>query len=151
MRLGQTLEIAVYRALKEQSAFHTFGAFLDLDSHDDSTLYQKEEQPSSASGLTMIGRADFVLASKDSGLVAVEVKNVREWLYPDRLEIRELLAKAVAINAVPVLIARRMPYVTFRLLNPCGVIVHQTYNQRFAQADQELADKARHKLQASIV
>jgi len=145
MRMGQALEISVYRALKEQSAFHTFGAFLDLDSHDDSTLYQKEEPPSSASGRTMVGRADFVLVTKESGLAAVEVKNLREWLYPDRSEIRELLAKAVAVNAVPVLIARRMPYVTFRLFNPCGVIVHQTYNQRFAQADHELAEKARHK------
>lgn len=144
-RLGQALEISVYRALKEQPAFHTFGAFLDLDAHDDATLYQKEEPPSSVSGRTMSGRADFVLSTRDAGLTAVEVKNLREWLYPDRKEIRELLAKAIAIDAVPVLIGRRMPYVTFRLLNPCGVIVHQTYNQRFAQADAELADKARHK------
>ncbi|MGH7225345.1 MAG: hypothetical protein ACRELF_19155 [Gemmataceae bacterium] len=93
----------------------------------------------------MSGRADFVLATADSGLAAVEVKNLREWLYPDREEIRELLAKSIAIDAVPVLIARRMPYVTFRLLNPCGVVFHQTYNQRFAQADVELADKVRHK------
>jgi hypothetical protein len=145
LRIGQALEIAVYRALKDQSAFHTFGAFLDLDAHDDATPYQKEEPPSSASGRTMIGRADFVLATRDSGLAAVEVKNLREWLYPDRSEIRELLGKAVAINAVPVLIARRIPYVTFRLLNPCGVVIHQTYNQRFADADAALADKARHK------
>lgn len=144
-RLGQALEIAVYRALKDQPAFQTFGAFLDLDAHDNSTLYQKEEPPSSVSGRTMSGRADFVLATRDSDLAAIEVKNVREWLYPDREEIRELLAKSVAINAVPVLIARRMPYVTFRLLNPCGVVIHQTYNQRFAQADAELANKARHK------
>lgn len=50
MRMGQALEIAVYRALKDQTTFDTFGAFLDLDDHDDSTLYQKEEPPSSASG-----------------------------------------------------------------------------------------------------
>ncbi|UNC16644.1 hypothetical protein FE249_20935 (plasmid) [Acidiphilium multivorum] len=145
LRLGQALEIAVYRALTEQPTFHTFGAFRELDAHDDAILYPKEEPPSSANGLTMSGRADFLLVTPDAGLAVVEVKNLREWLYPDRTEIRELLVKAVAINAVPVLIARRIPYVTFRLLNPCGVIIHQTYNQRFAHADAELADKARHK------
>jgi hypothetical protein len=46
---------------------------------------------------------------------------------------------------VTVIIARRIPYVTFRLLRPCGVIVHQTYNQLFPLSDQALADRARHK------
>ncbi|MGH6678303.1 MAG: hypothetical protein ACREDL_05065, partial [Bradyrhizobium sp.] len=78
-------------------------------------------------------------------LAAVEVKNLREWLFPARDEIRELLAEAIAIDAVPVLITRRMPYVTFRLLIPCGIIIHQTYNQRFAHPDIELAEKARQK------
>lgn len=55
LRLGQALEIAVYRALTEQSAFHTFGAFRDLDAHDDAILYRKEEPPSSADGRTMSG------------------------------------------------------------------------------------------------
>jgi hypothetical protein len=31
------------------------------------------------------------------------------------------------------------------LLNACGVIVHQTYNQLFPAADQSLADSAKHK------
>jgi hypothetical protein len=38
-----------------------------------------------------------------------------------------------------------MPYVTFRLLKPCGVIMHQTYNQRLALADQALAERAKQK------
>jgi hypothetical protein len=143
-RTGQALEIAVYRALSMQSAYHTFGAYLDLDEHDDSTLYRKEEPPSAVSGQLMMGKIDFLLVTSD-GLAAVEVKNLREWLYPDRVEIRELLSKAVAIDAVPVMIARRIPYVTFRLLSACGVVMHQTYNQRLAAADQELAERAKRK------
>jgi hypothetical protein len=46
---------------------------------------------------------------------------------------------------VPVIIGRRIPYVAFRLLYPCGVILHQTHNQLFPVSDQELADRARHK------
>lgn len=144
-RMGQALEIAVYRGLAPQKSFTTFGAFLDLASHDDSTLYTKEEPPSSVSGQRMTGRVDFVLLSNTAGLVAVEVKNLREWLYPDRPEVKEILAKALSVDAVPVLIARRVPYVTFKLLNPCGVIIHQTYNQRFADADHDLAEKAKRK------
>lgn len=43
------------------------------------------------------------------------------------------------------MIGCRIPYVTFRLLQPCGVIIHQTYNQLFPTSDQDLADRARHK------
>ena len=37
-RLGQSAEIAVYRALKEQKEFSYFGSYTDLEEHDDSTL-----------------------------------------------------------------------------------------------------------------
>jgi len=44
IRLGQTLEIATFRALADTSYdFH--GRFTDLDDHDDSTPYSKEEPP----------------------------------------------------------------------------------------------------------
>lgn len=145
-RIGQALEITVYRALIAQTRITTLGAYLDLQAHDDATLYQKEEPPSALSGRRSKGRLDFLLLTHDHGIAAgLEVKNVREWLYPDRDEIKELLAKCTDLNAVPVLIGRRIPFVTFRLLNTCGVIIHQTYNQRFPSADHVLADQARQK------
>jgi len=49
-RMGQTLEIAVYRALRDQAVLEYFGHFLDLEAHDDSQPYQKEEPPASGSG-----------------------------------------------------------------------------------------------------
>lgn len=63
-------------------------------------------------------------------LVGLEAKNIREWLYPQREEITELLQKCTAVDAVPVLVARRIHFSTFRVLNPCGVVLHQTYNRR---------------------
>jgi hypothetical protein len=145
LRMGQTLEIAAYRAFIQQPAFRTFGAFPDLDEHDDSTAYIKEEPPSVISGRKSKGKLDFVLTTTDNDLVGVELKNVREWLYPDRDEVTELLRKCTDLDALPVLIARRVPFVTFKLLNTCGVIIHQTYNQLFPAADAELAAKASHK------
>lgn len=144
MRMGQALEIAAYRAFLLQPKFHTFGSFLNLDEHGDEKLYKKEEPPSSISGRTCVGRLDFLVIC-EGDLAGVELKNVREWLYPNRKEVRELIQKCLALNAVPVLIGRRIPFVTFKLLNTCGVIIHQTYNQLYANADAELAARAKDK------
>jgi hypothetical protein len=121
------------------------GAFPDLDEHDDSSLYQKEEPPSVISGRKCMGRLDFILSTTAGVFAGVEIKNVREWMYPDRQEVRDLLRKCTSLDIVPVLISRRIPYVTFKLMNTCGVIVHQTYNQLFPSADVDLANKAKDK------
>ncbi len=146
-RLGQCLEIAIYRALLEQKSLDYFGSFRDLDEHDDSRLYSKEEPPRILSGRSLSGnqRLDFLIHHRDGGWAGIEAKNVREWLYPDREEIAELLRKAVALDIVPVLVGRRIPFVTFKVLSRCGVLFHQTYNQLFAEADRELAELARNK------
>jgi hypothetical protein len=146
VRLGQVLEIAVYRALSETCEFPFFGGFSDLDAHDDSVLYHKEEPPSLVKGAMIPNgkRLDFLIVS-DAGCVGIETKNVREWLYPHSFEIRDLLLKCCAINAVPVLVARRIPYVTARLLSAAGVIVHEVFNQLFPASDAHLAERARDK------
>ena len=43
------------------------------------------------------------------------------------------------------LIARRIPFVTFKVLSICGVVFHQNYNQLLPEADRELAEKAKDK------
>jgi len=146
-RMGQALEIAVYRALRDQDLFEYFGHFLDLESHDDSQPYQKEEPPARVSRREIPGekRFDFLLQHPTAGWTGVEVKNVREWLYPDRSEVKDLLLKACALDAVPVLIARRIPFVTFKLLHPCGLLIWQTYRQHYPTADQDLAIQAADK------
>ena len=122
------------------------GHFRDLDAHDDSTLYSKEEPPSALSGISIgAKKLDFLVLDPSTGPAGIEVKNVREWIYPNRPEIRDLLFKCCTIDAVPVLIARRIPYVTFSVLSRCGCVVHQTYNQRYPNADTALAMRARHK------
>ena len=144
-RAGQALEIAIFRALMQQDSLVHFGGFADLEDHDDSTLYSKEEPPLSLSGRRLPGkkRLDFICVHPECGGVAVEAKNVRPWLYPNEDEVVDLIAKAVALDSVPVLIARRIPFVTSKLLLPCGVVMHQTYNQLYPAADHHLAEKAR--------
>ena len=146
-RIGQCLEIAIYRALLRQHNLDHLGSFSNLDDQDDSRLYSKEEPPQSLSGRRLAGdqRLDFLVRHSVAGWAGIEAKNVREWLYPDREEIAKLLAKAVALDCVPVLVGRRIPYVTFKVLSTCGVVFHETYNQLLPEADRELAEKARNK------
>jgi len=123
------------------------GAYTDLYEHDDSNLYIKEEPPSSLDGNSLPGKQklDFVFSHPVSGWAGIEVKNKREWMYPSNSDVRELLGKCLALEAVPVLIARRIPFVTFRVLSPCGLVIHQTYNQRFPASERALASKLREK------
>lgn len=146
IRLGQSLEIAVFKALQLGCPCEFYGGFPDLESHGDDQLFAKEEPPSIVSGATIPGkkRLDFLLVC-DGIRAGVETKNIREWLYPHSDEVRDLLLKCCAIHAVPVLIARRLPFVTFSLMYRCGMIIHQTFNQLFPAADAELAELARNK------
>ena len=147
MLLGQALEIATFRALQAQDTLSFFGNYPDLSAHDDSTLYSKEEPPSSLSARHIPSgkKLDFLIQHPVAGYAGIEVKNIREWFYPDRVEIREMLFKCCAIDVVPVLIARRIHYSTFSVLNPCGVIIHQTYNQLYPDSAKDLAEKVRDK------
>jgi hypothetical protein len=146
-RIGQTLEIATYRALCQIPEGDFSGRFLDLDAHDDAKMYSKEEPPRHIGIRSLPGKAslDFILRTPDAGPLGIECKNVRHWMYPHVEELSETLAKCLALNTVPVFIARRIPFPTFTLLSKCGFIFHQTYNQLFPSAFAELAAKARDK------
>jgi hypothetical protein len=146
LRLGQTLEIAIWRSL-EQGPLDFVGGFPDLDDHDDSTLYSKEEPPLRFSGKKMPGdkRFDFLVFHPNAGSIGIEAKNIREWVYPNRSEVKELLYKAVVSDTLPVLIARRIPYVTRRLLETCGVLLFENYNQLYPNADAAIATQAAQK------
>jgi hypothetical protein len=141
---GQALEIAVFRAILEAPAVTAFGGFHDLTAHGDDRLYAKEEVKI-FNGNSIGNRSLDFIVNADGIYCGIEVKNIRPWLYPHDKEVIAALQKALKLGVVPVIIARRIPYVTFRLLGTCGVVMHETYNQRMANADAALADRARHK------
>jgi hypothetical protein len=147
-QIGQSLEIAVYRSLASQDTLDYFGHFTDLDAHDDLALYSKEEPPSALShgSIPDNKKLDFLVHPKGGSTYAgIEVKNIREWFYPAREEVRDFLFKCCSIDVVPVLIARRLHYSTFSVLNPCGVILHQTYNQLYPSSATSLAQSVSNK------
>ena len=146
-RRGQCLELAIYRALGAGPDAHYLGRFPDFDPSNPKrteSLYRKEEPPSYIGDRKIPGGRplDFLYAHPTAGFAGVEAKNVRRWLYPDGNDIKALLSKCVALDCVPVLVARRFPRATIEVLSTCGVLLHQTLNQLYCAADRELAARA---------
>ena len=143
-RLGDTAEIAVLRAM-QQNHLNFFGHFTDLHQHGDDRRYTKHD-PDFFSGVAIEGgKLDYILVHPIAGGMGIEIKNTREWVYPDKDIVTQLLRKCVQINVVPVLMARRIHYTTFTILNACGAIIHQFYNQMYPSADEQLAEQVRNK------
>lgn len=143
-RMGDTAEIAVMKGM-QANKLPFVGHFTDLDKHGDELRYVKHD-PDFFSGKPIIGgKLDFILFNPNAGALGIEIKNIREWIYPEKQLVKDLLSKCLDIDVVPVLIARRIHYTTFSILNACGAIVHQFYNQRYPNSEAELAALVSHK------
>lgn len=141
--IGQALELAVFQALRSDSTIHFIGGF-ELNSSKN-TWRKIEPRMISGQALTGGRNLDFILVHSEAGRVGIEVKNTREWIYPNSEAVRDLIDKCYELDAVPVMICRRYAYVTYSLLHRCGVLLHQNYNQLFPESLSEVAEKARHK------
>jgi hypothetical protein len=72
-RIGQALEIAVSKALESQSAPGFQGYFENLDAHDDSTLYTRQDPPPYLSGRSIGNkRLDFLVNHPTAGFAGIE-------------------------------------------------------------------------------
>lgn len=145
-RIGQCLEIAIFKALQRQNKLGFHGDFPDLLHPNNKGFYDKEDPPSHLSSrrISGKGRLDFTIMFGSEN-AALEAKNIRKWLYPNTEQIRTLIRKATELDFIPVMIARRIPYITFRLLQKCGCVFHQTYNQLVDERDRAVAEKAKDK------
>jgi len=59
----------------------------------------------------------------------VEVKNIREWAYPDSWEVWKALQSCAELEVMPVYIARQIAYPTFKFFGEVGAIGYTTYKQ----------------------
>ncbi len=144
--LAQALEIAAHKALRKQSRPEPLGGFKDLSEHDDSAPYSREDPPELGGGEGAPPPLSLLVQDPDHGRAGILVRNARPWLYPDSEGVREALLQCCAVDAVPVLVARRIALAEFSgVLGACGIILHQTYHQRYPRAFAELAEYARHK------
>lgn len=148
---GYALELVIYRCLvqlRTSAARYNFQGHFKLHEPVDVTTgcYKKVQPPKTIDSHTAIKEADFLLFGHDCGVICIECKNYREWIYPHNTVIKELIVKAIQLNAVPLLIARRMHYTTMtNFLEPAGIIAHQTYHQYYPVHAPDVADRARNK------
>lgn len=146
-RRGHCLELAIYRALRTQPNALYFGGFPEFEpSKPESTrhLYRKVEPPKHIGNRTIAGEGslDYLYLHRTVGFAGIEAKNLREWLYPNSEEVKDLLFKCVELDCVPVLVARRFPTCAFDVLGTCGVVFHETFHQLYHAVDQEIANLA---------
>jgi hypothetical protein len=73
-RMGQTMEIAVSRALQGRSDLYSTGHYSDLNDHPDDKAYSKDEPPSLVGNLAIPGKKklDFEIFTEKAGVIGIE-------------------------------------------------------------------------------
>jgi len=66
--------------------------------------------------------------------IGIEVKNIREWVYPESSELWQALRAAVELECVPILVTRRIHITTGRFCKSIGMLAHETQKQYFARS-----------------
>ena len=108
--------------------------------------YRKTQPPKTIGNRSTQKEADFLQFGHAAGPLCIECKNYREWIYPHHDIISELIVKSAELGALPVLIARRIHYsAKTNLLEPAGIIAHETYYQDYPADHTALAAKVKHK------
>lgn len=147
---GDALEIVVFKCLATIFAAKprfAYQGYFHLDQPKDAqNRYRKTQPPKTIGSLSTTKEADFLQFGHDAGPLCIECKNYREWIYPHHGIIQDLIVKADDLGAIPVLIARRIHYTTkTNLLEPAGIIAHESYFQYYPSDRMDLAEKVRNK------
>jgi hypothetical protein len=146
--VGEALELVVFKALKAKAAAsprYSYQGHFDLAApKDDFGHYKKVKPLKYIHGNVTKKDPDFLQFGHDTGPLCIECKNYREWFYPHWDGIKTLIIRAAELEAVPVLIARRLHYSMIRnFLEPAGIIAHETYNQYYPGSHAALAEQVR--------
>jgi len=113
---GDILEIIIQKAIKASNTYHFVGG-----PGVSTNKFQ-------VNGTLIKGDFDFILQSQ-TGLLGVELKNKRKWLYPDHKDFWVAIYRCLQNNALPVIIARKFPYIARLIFKNIGVLGYETHNQ----------------------
>jgi len=80
----------------------------------------------------------------DSYKIGVEVKNIREWVYPHSPYIWLTIKKCLAFDAIPFLITRKLPYVTRLVFSRLGILGFEFHRQVFSPLVSHLLPEIQH-------
>jgi hypothetical protein len=81
----------------------------------------------------------------DGALVGVEVKNWREWVYPMSETVWVMVRKCLELDAVPLLVCRKMAYVNRVMFGRLGMLGFEFYRQVFSERVAHLLPPIQHK------
>ena len=145
---GDALEIVVWKCLDavyaENRRYPYQGHFDIHPPKNEHGRYRRTQPAKSLNGKNSVGEADFLQFGFDAGPLCIECKNYREWLYPHHPVIKELIIKAAEIDAIPVMIARRLHYTTrSNFLEPAGIIAHESLFQYYPIEHADLAERVK--------
>jgi hypothetical protein len=75
---------------------------------------------------------DAVYVVDGATRMGVEVKNIREWIYPMNCEAWVTIRKCLVLDFVPFLVARKMAYLTREVFRRLGILAFEFHRQVFA-------------------
>jgi hypothetical protein len=135
---GDALESVIGTAISETGNFTELGS---------------KKQPLLTFGdVVLPGSLDYLLmANAPASIVALEAKNIREWIYPDSHELWLLIHKAMLIaqsahtDVVPLLICRKIPYYARMAFKQLGVLGFEMHKQYYIPAVESQLTDIRHK------
>ncbi len=119
--------------------YRIYRSLADMESHCSRVLEDIVRQSfTAAGGYKYLGKGEktspldgvYGLGSESIG---VEVKNVREWIYPTSGEVWIMVKKCLQINAVPLLVTRKTSYIARQTLDALGIMYFEVFRQVFSQ------------------
>lgn len=108
---GDALEVITFKCIRtiyDQSPRFAYQGHFYLERQKINGRFQKLQPPKAIGGNTTIKEADFIQFGYHEGPLCIECKNYREWLYPRDTIIKELIIKSYELDAIPVLLHRRI-------------------------------------------
>ncbi len=64
--------------------------------------------------------------------LGIEVKNIREWIYPESVEIWKTLKSCIDLECIPIIISRAIHYTAFTFFQDIGALGYKTNHQYFS-------------------
>ncbi len=124
--VGKHGESIVHQAFVSSPAFYVGPGWGNVEEVNGITI------PSSRTGRK--GSVDgFIMLSAlppSEGAAIVEVKNIREWIYPMELMLWDVIRNGFVVNAVPVILTRKIYHSTYNyVLSQLGAVGIQLHNQ----------------------
>lgn len=151
---GYVLEKIIFDAVLKTNKYHVIGCGPEYN--DKGELYKSSNSEVLSYQGKNIYKADkgagfdlFLIHKKTNIPIGIEAKNIREWIYPASPEVWRTIARACTIDCLPVLMARKISYIT-----KAGFFAHfgmLGYNTNFQFFDSRVQRDTKYKFKKNVV